>query len=130
MADAVRVDGLAELSRAFARADRSVRLEFRGTLRKAAEPVKRDAQSLALSQISHMTIPWSGMRIGVTRSLVYVAPKQRGVKSRSDRGRRRPKFADKLRDEALDPALEQNIDGIVRDTELMLNGIAGDWGRL
>jgi hypothetical protein len=68
---------------------------------------------------------WSQMRVGVTRSLVYVAPKQR-----RRRGNGRPNLATRLRDDALDPALEQNIDEITGEVEHMLNGIAADWARV
>lgn len=127
---AISVDGLTELNRAFARAERDVRLEFRGTLRKAAKPVKDEAEVLASTDISHMaTPPWTKMRVGVTRSLVYVAPRERGVKSKTNRARRRPQFGDTLLDKALEPALEHNIDGITGEVELMLAGISKDWAR-
>ena len=66
MADAVRVRGLRELERAFDRADRTVRNDMRDALAEAAAPVRRDAQSLAASQIRNVDAgdPWASMRIG------------------------------------------------------------------
>lgn len=127
MAQSVSVEGLRELNRAFARADKQVKREFKGTLRKAAEPVRQDAESLAGSEIRNIGEPWSRMRVGTTRSLVYVAPRQRGKKTASNR--RRPNLKDLLIDRSLEPALEQNIDGVTGEVEHMLNGVAGDWGR-
>lgn len=127
MAQSVSVDGLRELNRAFARADKQVKAEFRGTLRKAAEPVRQDAESLAVAGIRNIGEPWSRMRVGVTRSLVYVAPRQRGRKTGA--GARRPNLKGLLLERSLEPALENNIDGVTNDVEHMLNGVAGDWGR-
>jgi hypothetical protein len=67
------------------------------------------------------------MRVGVTQSLVYVAPRQRGKKTTASQ--KRPNLKNLLLDRALEPALEQNIHGVTGEVEHMLNGVAGDWGR-
>ena len=54
---------------------------FRGGLRQVAEPVQRGAEQLATANIRGMARSprWSKMRVGITRDLVYVAPRQRGT---------------------------------------------------
>ena len=58
---------------------------------------------------------WSKMRVGVNRNLVYVAPRQRGLKSKGARAARTQKaqnaatkFAGFLMDKAMEPALAQH----------------------
>jgi hypothetical protein len=123
VASAIRVRGLADLNRALARADRDVRLGVRRELREVAEPVRADAERLAVSGIRnvHEGDPWSRMRVGVTRSLVYVAPRQRGAA----RGpRRRRNMADLLAVRAMEPALDINRPLVERNLEEMLDDVA------
>jgi hypothetical protein len=119
------VEGLADLNRAFALADAKVRREFRNELREVAEPVRVDAESLATVAIPRIGIPWSRMRIGVTRNTVYVAPRQRGSRVPP---RRRPNLAALLRDRAMVPAVERNEDNIVRGADQFLVDVAKVWG--
>jgi hypothetical protein len=110
------VFGLHDLQAAFADADRQLRLGIRGELRQIAEPVRAGAEQLAMSTMRNMprSPRWSKMRIGVTRDLVYVAPRQRGFKGRGYDPRRRgegyahPPFSDLLMLRAMEPALEQH----------------------
>jgi hypothetical protein len=88
MADAVVVEGLTDLQRAFKAADVSVQRELRKALRLAAEPVRADAERLAVAGIPRIGTPWSRMRVGVTNREVYLAPKERGQKGRDQRLRR------------------------------------------
>lgn len=128
----LRVSGLAELQRAFARADRNVKKDLRSTIASVAEPVAADAHQLAVQEISGLGAadPWAGFRVGVTRTLVYVAPKQRGRLSRRNPRRYiRRKFADFLMDKAMAPALDNNIPEIEQQVGRMLDGVADDWGR-
>lgn len=104
----VRVQGLAELEKAFKLAGPVANKGLRLALREVAEPVRRDAEALARGRITRIGVPWSQMRVGVTQRFVYVAPKQRGVKSRTDRRFRRPNFFDLLMGRSLEPALERN----------------------
>jgi hypothetical protein len=127
MPPAVQVKGLRELQAAFAHADRATRLGLRAELQHVAEPVQRDAQALAGQEISGMrrSPRWARMRVGVTRRLVYVAPKQRGVKTRNPRDpRRRPNLAPLLMARAMEPVLERHETEIVIATEAMLDHIA------
>jgi len=131
MANAVSVTGLRELERAFRRADRALAGDLKDALEEAAAPVRRDAQALASSEISHVRPgdPWAGMRIGTGRSIVYVAPIERGAKSRGDERKRRPKFGTKLLTEAMEPALERNTANVEKRLEKMLDELAAVWGR-
>lgn len=75
--DAVHVIGLRELVRACNASEREVRLGVRAKLREAAEPVRERAEALAVEDISNIGEVWPRMRIGVTTSEVYVAPRAR-----------------------------------------------------
>lgn len=120
----VRVEGLRELSRAFALADKEERKRFRATLREIAEPVRADAESLAISRIPNVGVPWSRMRVGVTRTSVYVAPRQRG-----SRRRKRPNLAGLLMDRAMSPALDAHQGEIAGAVDDMLGDVARLWER-
>lgn len=122
----VVVQGLAELSRAFAAADRALSRELRKGLRDAAEPVKADAQTLALERIPHMTTDWSRMRVGVTRTSVYVAPRNRG--SRSGTRKRRNLF-DLIAGRSLEPALEDNVGDVTQRLDGVLATVGQAWDR-
>lgn len=126
-ADAVRVHGFRELNRAFARADRTLRDELRRGLREAAEPVRRDAESLARLEIRNIGVPWSRMRSRVTQRAVWVAPVERGVKSRAAERRRRPNLAGLLMDDAMQPSLDQNIGEVVDAIEDVLANVGRAW---
>lgn len=119
----VAVRGLRELNRALRAADKTTRAEFRTGFRKVAEPVRADAERLALSDITRITQPWARMRTGVTTKLVYVAPRQRGIKGRGDDPRRRPKFADLMMNRALAPALERNKGKVEHEIEVLLDHV-------
>lgn len=129
MADTVRVRGLREMQRAFAKADKTLSRELRDALREVAEPVRAEAEQLAVQRIRNVGMDWSRMRVGVSRTLVYVAPKQRGVKSKADRRRRRPNFADLLMDMAMVPALQNNVRLIERRMDDMLGKVGSAWER-
>lgn len=125
----LRVKGLREMSRAFARADRTLSRELRDKLRDVAHPVASAAESLARSRISHIGHKWPRMRVGVTRTLVYVAPKERGVRSRTQAGLRRPNLADRLMEDAMAPALRDHGPRIERDTQQVLDTVGRAWER-
>jgi hypothetical protein len=131
---AIRVEGLRELERAFKLYGRGLEKGVREALEAAAEPVKSDAQALALAEIPRIslpstTVPWHRMRIGVTRRTAYIAPEQRGDKSRRG-ARRRPKFATKLLEEAMEPALDRNRSRVERELSDALDDLARMWSRV
>lgn len=130
----IRVEGLDGLLLAFAAADKHVKEDLRDALQEAAAPVRSAAQSLAGSQIRHMggaLRPWARMRIGIaSRSIVYVAPVERGAKSRGARGvRGRPNLARLLLDRAMEPALEQNSTEVANRLDGLLDEVADVWER-
>jgi hypothetical protein len=123
---AVRVQGLRELSRAFAVADKTLSRELRDKLREAAEPVRSDAEALAVARIPRIGVPWSRMRVGVTRSAVYVAPRQRGARGSR---RRRPNLADLLMERSMQPALDANVPRVKESVEDVLDTVGRVWER-
>lgn len=123
----IRVEGLRDLQAALARADRATRLGVRAELRRVADPVQRSAESLARTNIRNIGPRWSRMRIGVTRNLVYVAPRQKGVRVRGPHPLRRPNLASLLMDRAMEPALHRNEDQIGRRFEDMLDRVADNF---
>lgn len=128
--ETLRVDGLGELQRALRLADRDVRLGVRTSLRRMAEPVRSDAERLATSEIRRIGVPWSRMRVGITVHTVYVAPVERGRRSRQNQRIRRPNLAGLLMDRAMLPALQQNEQRTVAEFEEMLTTVANDWSRV
>lgn len=123
----IRVEGLRELNIALRKADRQTRLGIRGGLRQVAEPVQRGAEDLAMSEIPGMARSprWSRMRIGITRDLVYVAPRERGTRGKGPR--HRPNLAPLLMDRAMQPALDQHIGEIEHRFENLLDHVADDF---
>jgi hypothetical protein len=124
--NAIRVEGLRELQRAFKRADAALQKDLRTGLRLAAEPVRSAAESLALENIRRIGVPWSRMRIGVTQKTVYVAPRERGQKGR-DRRLKRPNLFDLLMGRSLQPALDQNISRVEASMETVLDTVGAAW---
>jgi hypothetical protein len=121
----IRVHGLREMNRAFAKADKSLKKELTRTLKDVAEPVRSDAASRAVREIPSIGKDWSEMRTGVTSKVVYVAPKQRGRRS----SYRRPNLAGLLMDRAMQPALNAHTNDVERALGKMLDEIGRDWGR-
>lgn len=130
MAGTVEVIGLAELRRAFAVASREMSKDLNEALKSAGEPVRADAQALAVQNISRIGIPWSRMRLGINRHSVYVAPVERGNKSRTRGQRGRPNLKTKLLDEAMGPALVANSDRVAREFEDAVRDMAKAWARV
>ena len=128
MADAIRVDGLRELERAFAVADKNVRSDLKDALEEAAAPVRATAQQFAAAGIRNVAPgdPWARMRVGTTRSIVYVAPVERGTRQP---GKRRRRFFDLMLHRALEPALAVNRERVVARVDQMLAEVARIWGR-
>lgn len=123
------VHGLADLQRALAKAEREVRLGVRKELRQVAEPVRAEAQQLAAGTIRNIGPAWPRMRVGVTRNLVYVAPRQRSRTSRTNPRVRRPNLAGLLMDQAMQPALDRNQTRVERELEQMLDQVADRFNR-
>ena len=136
MAGPIALRGQRELLAALAKADRETRLGVRRELRGVAERVRREAQTLALSAITGMakSPKWARMRTGVSRKLVYVAPRQRGVRwNKNNPGyrfsARRPNLADLLMTRAMQPALDRHAGDVERALEDMLDHVADDFNK-
>lgn len=130
MAGTVAVRGYRELSAAFAALDKEQKKKLPLVMREVAEPVRRDAETFASQRVRNIDAgdPWARMRTGVTRRLVYVAPKQRGVKGR-DRRRRRPNLATLLAERALEPALHRHEADIERALDQALDRLCDEFNR-
>lgn len=101
-ASAIKIDGLAQFQKTLKSCERDVRLGVKASLRAAAEPVRVEAERLAPQEIKNVGPDWSQMRVGLTTSVLYVAPKQR---TSSQQGRKRRNMAGLL-GRVLDDALE------------------------
>ncbi len=130
---AIRVKGLADLNRALKNADKDVRLGVREVERQVAEPVKLEAQRLAVTEISGLKRTnlksggeWGLMRIGSTQKVIYVAPLKRGKKKGTQKRRN---FAGVLMDKAMQPALDRKRPLIERRFQQMLDHMADNFNR-
>jgi hypothetical protein len=126
----LEVEGLEQLQKLFAKADRDVRLAERKAMRDVAEPVRRDVETLTYGQIRNMprSPKWSAMRTGVTQKLVYVAPRQRGL-GRGDHPAKRPNLAVLIRTRAMDPAEQKNMPVVRARFEQLLDQIAAGFNQ-
>jgi hypothetical protein len=122
-ASEIRVHGLREMSRAFAKADKNLKKDLTRRLKKVAEPVRAEAARRALHEVRNIRPPWSDMRTGVTTSVVYIAPRERGRRS----ALRRPNLAGLLMDRAMQPALDAHSGEIETELGRMLDEIGKDW---
>lgn len=125
----VTVEGFRELQRLFAKTDKESQKEMKALERQVAEPVKADVEGFAVSRIPTVTVPWATMRIGITRNLVYVAPKKRGVHGRNS-PKARPKFGTLLAERAMQPAATKNQPLLEARTKHLFDEIARRWGAL
>ena len=84
MANTVVVNGLPALQRSLAASGPGVSKAMREGLKESAEPVAKLAEQLSLREIRRMrrSPEWAVTRTGVTRSAVYIVPKERGVRTR------------------------------------------------
>ncbi len=121
---AIKVTGLSELIQGFEKVDRELGKEVRRALRDAGDVVARDAHGRAVREIRHMTEPWSEFRLGMSQSdvsfVVYIVPRQRGVKSGP---KVRHKFSGLMLDRAMNPALEENANEIRKELENAINDL-------
>lgn len=121
-AASIRVEGLRELNASFNRFGPRVKDGLVGEFQRVGEPVRSTAEELALENITNIGEEWSRMRLGVTASTVYVAPRARRKRGRP--GYRRPNLAVLLLEDAMFPALERNESSVLKGVERMLDRIA------
>lgn len=128
---ALAIEGLRELRLAFKVAGVGMEKDLDAGLRSAAEPVKSEAQALAVSQIPNMGppasgLPWSSMRIGIARNSVYVAPANRSTRGR----RRRRNLFDLLLGRSLEPALDANVSRVEQEVKDVVRDMGRAWSRV
>ncbi len=108
MPSTVIVNGLAQIQRDLAKSGPAVGAAMRQGLRESAEPVGKIAEGLSLREIRNMkrSPAWAVTRVGVTRSAVYIVPKERGVRTRgAGDPRRRRNLVALMMGRSFDPAL-------------------------
>jgi len=119
------VKGLAEVNYLLSKADKETRLGLRKAEREVAKPISSDAETLTLQNIPRTRlgkVEWWRMRIGVTQTLIYVAPKQKGVRGKGPK--RRKKFAPLMMERAMEPALKRHENEIEQRFEHVLDFVA------
>lgn len=126
--NAVRVEGLRELERAFKLYGRGMEKGLREALEAGAEVVRPDAQALAQLAIKPGLIPWSSMRVGVTRRTGYVAAATRGTRKVSRR--QKEAFKTRMLDRAMEPALLRNVGNVEREFGDALDDLGRMWERV
>lgn len=120
------VSGMPELQRALKLADKDVRRGVRAEQRTVAEPVRSEAERLAVAEIDHIGTGWERMRIGLSARSIYVAPRRRGPRSGP---LKRPNLAPLLMDRAMEPALHMHEHDIERRYSEMLDRVADRFNR-
>ena len=132
MANAVRIEGLRELERAFKLYGRGLEKGLREALEASGEVVRPDAESLTRSALKPpVNVDWSLMRVGVSRRTAYVAPVQRGNRSaRPSRRARGAKFKALVMGQALEPALDRNVRKVEREFSDALDDLGRMWSRV
>ena len=122
----LRVEGLSQLQRHFSIIDKEIAGDLRDGLKRAGEPVRRDAETLTVQKIGVGRVPWHQMRLGVTRAGVYIAPRQRGRSGSQNRKRRSYRTTVLPRMLA---ALQVNEARVKQEAERAINQSIDKWGR-
>lgn len=73
----VEIEGLREFQRNLAKINRGAAGAVRKGLRRAASPVAKHVQTVAVRDIRNVGPAWSRMRIGAPAGQVYIAPRAR-----------------------------------------------------
>lgn len=123
----IRVENYKEVLRAFGKAEKTLSRGIRGSLREAAEPIRNTAEQLAGSGVIDNLKgddPWTQMRIGVTTSAVYVAPVERGRRTRSNPAIGRPNLKPLMLDRVMEPALDAHRDEVIANIEDLLGYVS------
>lgn len=121
----VRVHGLRELNRAFAKLSKDEARELKEELVRVGEPVRAAAERLAVADIRNLAEGdrWGRMRLGVTSRLVYVAPR-----ARRRGGSPRKNLAPLLLERAMFPAVDQNEHRVRAGLKRMLDRVGRQAG--
>ena len=129
---AVRIEGLRELERAFKLYGHGLEKGLSEVLEACAEVVRPDAATFTAGIIKRSATDWTQMRVGVRTRIGYVAPVQRGTFSKRNPRRygRGDRFKLRVIELALDPALAQNIPRVEQEFEDSLRDLARMWSRV
>jgi hypothetical protein len=123
----IRVKGLRELDRAFARMSKDLRTDFVWELEEAADPARTLTTQKVLGEMVNMppTPYYAGMKIGVSAAAttVYIVPSWR----RSGSGRGRPNLATAIR-KRMEAAVGEKSAEIEKRIGDMLDRMANEWG--
>lgn len=125
--------GMRELNRDLKATGPAVVKQMRIGLRIAVEPIKKDAEALAQSDISGMRRakrkppPWSVQRIGQNSREVYMVPKEKGARGVTESKRRRPAFASLLLGRSYDPAVEANRGQVANTVEHLVSVVTREF---
>lgn len=118
----LQVRGLRETIRAFDQIGDEVNDDLREGLERAAEPVRAVAVTHALERIQNMprSPQWAEQKTVISKrsALVYVAPVKRQTRVTT---RKRKNLAEQLATKAMEPALDENEEKVVREVETVLD---------
>lgn len=121
----LRVDGLRELLRVTDQLPKDVKRGIRDELRKVAEPVRDDATTLFLANVSANA---EKTRYGISVRRTGTISVEQRRKGRSGRkSAKRPKFTDLVMARSLAPSLERNEGEIVRGFNRVLDSLERRW---
>ena len=122
----IRVENYTEVLRAFGKAGHALERGMPGALKEAIEPIREDAERRAGSEIRNLDDgdPWARVRSGATKRMVYIAPVERGRRTRGNSAIGRPNLKPLLLDRAYEPALEDNRDVVIEQIEDLLGYVA------
>lgn len=120
-----KVTGLRELLRVVDQLPKDIKRDVRTQLRNTAIPIRDEAQSLFLAQVSPDT---KKTRFGISVRRVGTITVEQRVKGKSGRvSARRPKFTDLEWERSLSPAFENNKEGIMDDFNRVLDSLERRW---
>lgn len=122
---AVRVEGLAELTRDFRKMSKELGKEVAASLREAAEPARPKAEQKAREKIRNIGSKWSTMKIGVTqgKGVVWMRPA-----ARRSGGSPRPNLSGLLVGRAMWPAVEEAEPQVMENMAKVIDDLAGHNG--
>ena len=127
--DPIIVSGFSQLERDLKATGPEMLKAMRTGLTLAVEPIKKEADSLARTEISGMKRakikppPWSINKIGQSTREVYMVPTEKGARARTDAARRRPNFASLMLGRSYDPALEANRAQVANTVDHLIGSV-------
>lgn len=122
MPETVKVVGLREFQRACNKLPKDAKKEVRNRLKAVGEPVRAEAERLAISNIRNIGPRWPRMRTGRTANSVYVVPR-----SKRAGGSPRPNLKPVMLTRAMIPALESQRQRVIREFEEMMDNLVRDF---